>query len=133
MDRTKMCELSRLPVQEVTEILSKIARVIRRVGWEFLLPYDSGFLTSFPDVVQRQSMIWEAKSTHRKQTELKVKEEEEDGGESPNSSQSSLILERRASGNKSSDNESGSESEFKVPKTRRNSTGRRRNSFSDTG
>ncbi|XP_022258771.1 DNA-directed RNA polymerase III subunit RPC5-like [Limulus polyphemus] len=30
-------------------------------GWEFLLPFDQHFIENFPDVFQRQQMLWEAR------------------------------------------------------------------------
>lgn len=57
---------SRLPEEEVTEIMSQVAVKVRgRKGWDFALPYDSSFMSRFPEVVERQGLIWQMKKQQR--------------------------------------------------------------------
>jgi hypothetical protein len=65
VERRKMMSLTKLPPEEVTEILSQVSVMISKKGWEFLLPFDSEFVSKFPEVVERQSMIWQMKKQQR--------------------------------------------------------------------
>lgn len=65
LQRRKMCELTNLPIEEVTEILTDLAVVVPRKGWEFMKPFDTDFVATCRDVVQRQSLMWEMKSANR--------------------------------------------------------------------
>ncbi|CAG7823716.1 unnamed protein product [Allacma fusca] len=120
LERKKLCKLTKLPVEEITEILTPIARLVPRQGWEFKLPFDSEFSTQYPDVVQRQLQIWARKN------EQKIRRmsgtSDRDGG----------VSQRRRSRTKSfsSDTDSGAESE-----SRRRQGGRQRrlSSRSDAG
>ncbi len=53
-----MTILTKLPPEEVLEILTQISNLVPKKGWEFILPYDTNFLGRFPDVVDRQLMMW---------------------------------------------------------------------------
>ncbi|XP_071444238.1 DNA-directed RNA polymerase III subunit RPC5-like [Hetaerina americana] len=61
LDRSKIVSTVKLPFEEVTEILSHISQHKVGKGWELLLPTDEDFLKRYPEVVQRQSLWWEAK------------------------------------------------------------------------
>ena len=60
-----MCNLTKLPVEEITEILQPVARKVPREGWEFKLPEDAEFIAQFPDVIIRQNKIWERKTEQK--------------------------------------------------------------------
>lgn len=113
--RKEMIEMSKLPTEEVTEILTQVSRMIPKKGWEFLLPYDMSFVSRFPEVVERQSLIWQMKKQQR------IRRSSSSGSSSPT---------RRRSRNKSisSGEESGSGTESEGQKSRR-----RRQSESGSG
>ena len=54
----------KLHAEVVKEILEQMSRFKPKTGWEFKLPYDSEFVHKYPDVVQRQNMLWDAKFKH---------------------------------------------------------------------
>uniref|UniRef100_A0A131Z0A4 DNA-directed RNA polymerase III subunit RPC5 n=1 Tax=Rhipicephalus appendiculatus TaxID=34631 RepID=A0A131Z0A4_RHIAP len=58
--QTKFAETVRLPVIDVKTLLEEMAKPTPD-GWEFMLPYDRDFVSKYPDVVQRQQMLWDAK------------------------------------------------------------------------
>ncbi|KAL3236912.1 hypothetical protein MRX96_022162 [Rhipicephalus microplus] len=58
--QTKFSDTVRLPVLDVKTLLEDMAKPTPD-GWEFMLPYDRDFVSRYPDVVQRQKMLWEAK------------------------------------------------------------------------
>ena len=51
----------KLHAEDVKDILEQMSRLRVKSGWEFKLEYDQDFINKYPDVVQRQNMIWEAK------------------------------------------------------------------------
>ncbi|KRZ95765.1 DNA-directed RNA polymerase III subunit RPC5 [Trichinella sp. T8] len=60
-------ELERmLPIEEHIwrYFLMEIARMVPRLGWQFVRPKDINFLHSFPKVVQKQEEIWKNKYVH---------------------------------------------------------------------
>ncbi|KRZ80573.1 DNA-directed RNA polymerase III subunit RPC5 [Trichinella papuae] len=60
-------ELERmLPIEEHIwrYFLMEIARMIPRLGWQFVHPKDISFLHSFPKVAQKQEEIWKNKYVH---------------------------------------------------------------------
>ncbi|CAL8070741.1 unnamed protein product [Orchesella dallaii] len=65
VERRKLAPLLHLPTEEVKEILSNVSKRVVKKGWEFLLPYDHSFISKYPEVVQRQHMVWEIKNQHR--------------------------------------------------------------------
>lgn len=58
--QTKFSDTVKLPVLDVKTLLEDMAKPTPD-GWEFMLPYDRDFVLRYPDVVQRQKMLWEAK------------------------------------------------------------------------
>ncbi|KAG0413261.1 hypothetical protein HPB47_009596 [Ixodes persulcatus] len=58
--QSKFADTVRLPSEDVKTLLSEMGRLTPS-GWEFLLSPDKEFVTRFPDVVQRQQMLWDAK------------------------------------------------------------------------
>ncbi|KAH8037052.1 hypothetical protein HPB51_008476 [Rhipicephalus microplus] len=55
--QTKFSDTVRVNVKTLLEDMAKPTPD----GWEFMLPYDRDFVSRYPDVVQRQKMLWEAK------------------------------------------------------------------------
>lgn len=129
MDRRKLLPILHIPNEELTEILLNIAKRVVKKGWEFMLPYDHSFIAMHPDVVQRQSMIWDVKNQHRNR---KVSESKESSSLKPPRSPPRRRHSRTMS--YSSDNDSGTEAENR---TRRGSggasTGRQRRPSSRSG
>ncbi|XP_065302350.2 DNA-directed RNA polymerase III subunit RPC5-like [Dermacentor albipictus] len=58
--QAKFADTVRLPVIDVKTLLEEMAKPTPD-GWEFMLPYDRDFIAKYPDVVQRQKMLWDAK------------------------------------------------------------------------
>jgi len=60
--RNEIAEVVGLPGADLITIFKGVARRRRHRGaWEFLLPTDQIFINKFPDVVQRQEMIWQSR------------------------------------------------------------------------
>ncbi|XP_078691347.1 DNA-directed RNA polymerase III subunit RPC5-like [Branchiostoma floridae x Branchiostoma belcheri] len=59
--RKEVTSIIKLPHEDVKEIFEQLAVVRVNKGWEFLLPHDQDFVDRYPDVVQRQQMLWDAK------------------------------------------------------------------------
>ncbi|XP_033120165.1 DNA-directed RNA polymerase III subunit RPC5-like [Anneissia japonica] len=62
--RKDLAAIIKLPADDVKEIMSHVSRPVARQGWVFLYSTDEHFINSFPDVVQRQRMLWDAKLQH---------------------------------------------------------------------
>uniref|UniRef100_A0A023GC66 Putative rna polymerase c iii 37 kDa subunit n=1 Tax=Amblyomma triste TaxID=251400 RepID=A0A023GC66_AMBTT len=60
VNQVKFAETVRLFPADVKVLLQEIAKLTPN-GWEFLLPFDRDFISKYPDVVQRQQMLWDAK------------------------------------------------------------------------
>ncbi|KAK8387061.1 hypothetical protein O3P69_018014 [Scylla paramamosain] len=61
--RGEVADVVGLPSNDLKEILYGVSRYRgTRTTWEFLLPTDTAFLSKYPDVVQRQQMIWQSRS-----------------------------------------------------------------------
>ncbi|KAK7112961.1 DNA-directed RNA polymerase III subunit RPC5-like [Littorina saxatilis] len=52
---------SGLPSEDVKDILEQMSRLRTSKGWEFVYDYDREFVDRFPEVVQRQRLLWDAK------------------------------------------------------------------------
>lgn len=60
--RQDIAAIIKLPPDDVKDILEQMARQRRgSKGWEFALPWDADFIQRYPDVVQRQQLLWEAR------------------------------------------------------------------------
>jgi DNA-directed RNA polymerase-3 subunit RPC5 len=70
VDRKEMIALTRLPTEEVTDMLQHVANSVSKKGWEFRLTYDSQFVNRFPEVVQRQTLIWDMKNQQHNDSHL---------------------------------------------------------------
>ncbi|XP_045609667.2 DNA-directed RNA polymerase III subunit RPC5-like [Procambarus clarkii] len=61
--RAEVADVVGLPASDLKDILCGVSRCRgSRTTWEFLLPTDSTFMKKYPDVVQRQQMIWQSRS-----------------------------------------------------------------------
>lgn len=47
--------------EDVKDILEQMSKIRANCGWEFLFATDNDFLNRYPDIVQRQKMLWDAK------------------------------------------------------------------------
>lgn len=115
MERKKLIPILHLPEEELTEILSNIAKRVTKVGWEFMLACDHSFVVRYPDVVQRQNMVWDVKNQHRKR---KVSESSRESSNSLKPPRSPPRRRHSRTMSCSSDNESnGPESDSRARRT----------------
>lgn len=49
-----------MPAEEASEVLQSVAKLNSEKKWELLLPPDLQFEQRYPDLVQRQDMVWRA-------------------------------------------------------------------------
>lgn len=61
VEQEKLQKITNLGPEEMNEILSQFAKPRSGRGWELQRPYDNDFITRYPEVLQRQQMMWEAK------------------------------------------------------------------------
>ncbi|XP_070581554.1 DNA-directed RNA polymerase III subunit RPC5-like [Ptychodera flava] len=59
--RKEIAMVTRLPSEDIKEMLEQMSRMQVNQGWQFLIEYDSVFVSKFPEVVQRQQMLWDNK------------------------------------------------------------------------
>ncbi|XP_069124051.1 DNA-directed RNA polymerase III subunit RPC5-like [Argopecten irradians] len=59
--RKDIASIVKLPAEDVKDILEQMSRIRANCGWEFLFAYDSDFSNRYPDIAQRQKMLWDAK------------------------------------------------------------------------
>ncbi|XP_048508033.1 DNA-directed RNA polymerase III subunit RPC5 isoform X2 [Athalia rosae] len=64
IDRKPISSVIKLPSEEVTEIFTNLARHQPKKGWTLILPRNQEFLDRYPEISQRQDMLWEAKRKH---------------------------------------------------------------------
>lgn len=57
--RKEITAAIKIPPEDMTEILEQMALQRMKKGWEFLLPCDYDFLNRYPEVVERQKMLWD--------------------------------------------------------------------------
>lgn len=58
--RKDIAAVIKMPAEDVKDILEQMARPRVNRGWEFLFDYDAEFVGRHPEIVQRQSMLWDA-------------------------------------------------------------------------
>lgn len=61
LTRSEILVVVKVPNDDVTDILSQVARRIQNRGWEFKYSFDKEFVEDHPGVVQRQQMLWDAR------------------------------------------------------------------------
>ncbi|XP_064614481.1 DNA-directed RNA polymerase III subunit RPC5-like [Liolophura sinensis] len=59
--RKEVSSVVKLPAEDMKAILEHMSRMKASVGWEFLYQYDKEFTDRYPEIVQRQKMLWDAK------------------------------------------------------------------------
>ncbi|KAL7632239.1 UNVERIFIED_CONTAM: hypothetical protein RMT77_017455 [Armadillidium vulgare] len=74
INRSNITELINIPAEEITKILKGVARFKNgKKTWDFVVPTDNNFIKKYPDVVQRQKMIWQLRYENILQTFKKIK------------------------------------------------------------
>ncbi|KAF0302356.1 DNA-directed RNA polymerase III subunit RPC5 [Amphibalanus amphitrite] len=104
LSRSELAEATRLPNDDVTELLQQVAELVADRGWRLRLKPDPQHERSYPEIAQRQHMLWEAKH----QQLMKAFKEGGAGG-SPSKSRRRRQRSHRDSVSASSDNESSGE------------------------
>lgn len=116
--RNEIAELIKLPSNDIKEILRGVARYrASRAIWEFLLPTDKTFLKKYPDVVQRQQMIWQSRNEQLSHVFKEKQIKQEDGGKA--SSSSTSLKKARGSRGKADTSDDQSDSQSKPAKLRK--------------
>lgn len=64
IDRKAISSVIKLPSEEVTEIFTNLAKHQSKKGWTLILPSNQEFLDRYPEIAQRQEMLWDAKRKH---------------------------------------------------------------------
>nr|XP_006818447.1 PREDICTED: DNA-directed RNA polymerase III subunit RPC5-like [Saccoglossus kowalevskii] len=59
--RKEVAAVTRLPSDDIKEFFEQMSRMQVNQGWQFILKYDQEFVEKYPEVVQRQLMLWDAK------------------------------------------------------------------------
>ncbi|XP_022084969.1 DNA-directed RNA polymerase III subunit RPC5-like [Acanthaster planci] len=59
--RKEVASITKLPSEDMKDILEQMARPKINQGWEFALEFDSDFVVHHEEVTQRQHMLWDAK------------------------------------------------------------------------
>ncbi|XP_076333947.1 RNA polymerase III subunit E isoform X1 [Tachypleus tridentatus] len=59
--RKEILSVIKLPDDDLLHIMEQLGKRTCTRGWKFLLPFDQHFIENFPDVFQRQQMLWEAR------------------------------------------------------------------------
>ncbi|RMX48356.1 hypothetical protein pdam_00016298 [Pocillopora damicornis] len=59
--RKDIKSVTKLPSEDIKEMLDQMSRMKVTIGWEFVLPYDIEFVQKHPDVYKQQLTMWEAK------------------------------------------------------------------------
>ncbi|KAK9508623.1 hypothetical protein O3M35_006144 [Rhynocoris fuscipes] len=60
--RKSLSAIVGLPQEELREMMNQVGILRRNNGWHFRLPTDTSFLERFPEVVEQQNLLWEARS-----------------------------------------------------------------------
>ncbi|XP_068672211.1 DNA-directed RNA polymerase III subunit RPC5-like isoform X1 [Montipora foliosa] len=59
--RKDIKSVTKLPSEDIKEMLDQMSRMKVAMGWEFFLPNDVEFIQKHPDVYKQQQALWEAK------------------------------------------------------------------------
>ncbi|XP_077526932.1 DNA-directed RNA polymerase III subunit RPC5-like [Haemaphysalis longicornis] len=142
VSRTKFGDTVKLPGEDIKTLLSEMAKSTPE-GWEFLLPCDMDFITKFPEVVQRQQMLWDAKQQYlSKSFKQSSKDSQEAVMQSPPAKARQVKRRQRSrhdsTASESSGSESGSatngpEATKKIPGTKTSKTARASTSSGKVG
>ncbi|XP_038065974.1 DNA-directed RNA polymerase III subunit RPC5-like isoform X2 [Patiria miniata] len=91
--RKEVASITKLPSEDMKDILEQMARPKINQGWEFALVYDSEFVLHHEDVTQRQQMLWDAKFQQLSKILKVPKHEIEKKGKGRDSKESSQTVE----------------------------------------
>lgn len=61
LKRMEIMSVIKLPLEDITEMLHQISHWKASVGWQFSYPFDKSFVAKYPEIVQRQQMLWDAR------------------------------------------------------------------------
>ncbi|XP_052816674.1 DNA-directed RNA polymerase III subunit RPC5-like [Mya arenaria] len=59
--RKEIAAIVKLPSEDVKDILEQMSHIRFNQGWEFIFPHDYEFTDRFPEVIERQVMLWDCK------------------------------------------------------------------------
>ncbi|XP_044185090.1 DNA-directed RNA polymerase III subunit RPC5-like isoform X1 [Acropora millepora] len=76
--RKDIKSVTKLPSEDIKEMLDQMSRMKVAMGWEFVLPYDVEFIQKHPDVYKQQLALWEAKHQVL-QKQLNIPKQEKQG------------------------------------------------------
>lgn len=122
MERRKVSSVIRVPMEEIKEIFMGISKLRYNKGWELALPADVEFINKYPDIVQRQNVMWEQREIQLSDffKETSAKEKKQRRKSKSVSEDSSKGVKRDGQGNikdsyASSDTDSGTEKNKSSP------------------
>ncbi|XP_076172472.1 RNA polymerase III subunit E [Ptiloglossa arizonensis] len=61
LDRKTISTIVKLPADEIKEIFANLAIRKPKKGWHLIIPPTKEFIERYPEIAQRQEMLWEAK------------------------------------------------------------------------
>ncbi|XP_031837330.1 RNA polymerase III subunit E isoform X2 [Nomia melanderi] len=64
LDRKTISSVVKLPPDEIKEIFMNLATHEPKKGWRLIIPPTKDFIERYPEIAQRQEMLWEAKRKH---------------------------------------------------------------------
>ncbi|KAK1130022.1 hypothetical protein K0M31_019707 [Melipona bicolor] len=64
LDRKTISSVIKLPPDEINEIFTNLAIYETKKGWRLVIPSTKEFTESYPEIAQRQEILWEAKRKH---------------------------------------------------------------------
>ncbi|XP_045214874.2 DNA-directed RNA polymerase III subunit RPC5-like isoform X2 [Mercenaria mercenaria] len=59
--RKEIASIVKLPSEDVKDILEQMSHIKVNHGWEFVFEHDYDFTDRYPEIVERQNMLWDAK------------------------------------------------------------------------
>jgi RPC5 protein len=107
VNRKVVTQATRISTEDMKDILEKLAIFRPPDKWEFALPYDETIASKYPQVAQRQEMLFKAKLQQVQSQQGDFKTPKREPGDSPAAKQSRRI--RRRSRQDSCSSDSGSE------------------------
>ncbi|KAF5282470.1 hypothetical protein FQR65_LT14278 [Abscondita terminalis] len=122
VERRKVSSVIKIPSEEIKEIFVGISKLRNNKGWELTLPVNMEFVNKYPDVVQKQSTLWESReqqlsdffkdSTNKDRKRRKSKSVSEDSVKVPKKDGQASVRDNCVS---SSDTDSGTEKNKSSP------------------
>ncbi|XP_023210358.1 DNA-directed RNA polymerase III subunit RPC5-like [Centruroides sculpturatus] len=61
LKRKEIMSIVKLPLEDITEMLRHVAHWKASLGWQFAYSFDESFVSKYPEIVQRQQMLWDAR------------------------------------------------------------------------